>query len=235
MSWVIYSKFLSAGKFVLIEYLTLIYIFAYFCDAIWLFYQLIIHACFEANFWGKKNSANFSSSFRFLVWSIQTDLFLSVKCSNGPILTPDESSLVICWPSSYHPDGISTGLRLASLSLPYTHLCIFIDLLWHVMCFSCGFLPRFWHSLHISSHPMIFIMSSVILLSVCAFRILKYFLGYFLEIVCMKILFCLCVGLILIYIYIYMGNLDCDLCFCNTWASNWQLSWYHFLFRTNRI
>jgi hypothetical protein len=59
MSWVIYSKFISAGKFVLIEYLTFIYIFAYFCNAIWLFYQLIIHACFEANFWEKYFSTNF--------------------------------------------------------------------------------------------------------------------------------------------------------------------------------
>jgi hypothetical protein len=67
---------------------------------------------------------------------------------------------------------------------------------------------------------MIFIVSSVILLSFDAFRILEYLLGYFLEIVCMKILFCLCVGLILIY----MGHLDCDLCFCNIWASNGQLS-----------
>jgi hypothetical protein len=49
---------------------------------------------------------------------------------------------------------------------------------------------------HISSHPMIFIVSSVIVLSLCAFRILEYLLGYFLEILCMKILFCLCAGLI---------------------------------------
>jgi len=110
--------------------------------------------------------------------------------------------------------------QLAFLSLPYTHLCTFIDLWWHVVCFSHGFLPRFWHSLHISSHPMIFIVSSVILLSFCAFRILEYLLGYFLEIVCMKIIFCLCVGFILIY----LGHLDCYLCFCTTWASNWQLS-----------
>jgi hypothetical protein len=114
-----------------------------------------------------------------------------------------------------HPDRISIGLRLVFLSLPYTHLCVFIDLSWHVVCFSRGFLPRFWHSLHISSHPMIFNVSSVILLSFCAFRILEYLLGYFLEMVCMKILLCLCVGLILIY----MGNLDCDLCFCNSLAS----------------
>jgi len=87
-----------------------------------------------------------------------------------------------------------------SLFLPYTHLFIFIDLSLHVVCFSRGFLLRFWHSLHISSHPMIFIVSSVILVSFCAFRILEYLLGYFLEIVCMKILLCLCVGLILIYL-----------------------------------
>jgi hypothetical protein len=32
---------------------------------------------------------------------------------------------------------------------------------------------------------------SIILLSFCAFRILEYLLGYFLEIECMEILFCL--------------------------------------------
>jgi len=65
MSWVNYLKFLFAGKFVLIEYLTLIYIFAYFCNAIWLFYHLIIHACSEANFREKYFSANFSPASNF--------------------------------------------------------------------------------------------------------------------------------------------------------------------------
>jgi hypothetical protein len=50
---------------VLIEYLTLIYIFACFCNAILLFYQLIIHACSEANFGEKYFSANFSSASDF--------------------------------------------------------------------------------------------------------------------------------------------------------------------------
>jgi hypothetical protein len=97
---------------------------------------------------------------------------------------PDKHSLAICYSSSSRSDGyvtcpdrISTGLRLASLFLPYTHLCIFfIDLSWHVVCFSHGFLLRLWHSLHIFSHSMIFIVSSVILLSSCAFRILEYLL-----------------------------------------------------------
>jgi hypothetical protein len=86
------------------------------------------------------------------------------------------------------------------LFLCHTHIFAFL-LIYHGMLsvFSCGFLLRFWHSLHISSHPMIFIVSSIILLCFCAFRILKYLLGYFLEIVCMKILLCLCVGLILIF------------------------------------
>jgi hypothetical protein len=63
---------------------------------------------------------------------------------------------------------------------------------------------------------MIFIVFSVILLSFCDFRILEYLVGYFFEIVYMKILLCLCVGLILVY----LGHLDCDLWFCNSWASN---------------
>jgi hypothetical protein len=44
---------------VLIEYLTLIYIFAYFCNTIQLLYQLIIYAYSEANFREKYFSANF--------------------------------------------------------------------------------------------------------------------------------------------------------------------------------
>jgi hypothetical protein len=74
------------------------------------------------------------------------------------------------------PNGISTGLRLSSFSLSYTHLYIFSDSSCHVVCFSHGFFLRFWHSLHISSHSMIFIVSSVILLSFLAFRILEYLL-----------------------------------------------------------
>jgi len=112
------------------------------------------------------------------------------------------------------PDRISIGLRLASLSLPYTHLFIFIDLSWHVVCFPHGFLLIFWHALYISSHSMIFIVSSIILLSFCAFRILEYFLGYLLEIMCKKILFYLCARLILVYLclinsciaYIFLGH-----------------------------
>jgi hypothetical protein len=125
------------------------------------------------------------------------------------------------------PDKFSTCLRLTFLFLSYTHLCIFVDFSCHVVCFSRGFLPRFWLFLLISSHPMIFIVSSVIFLSLCAFRML----GYFLEIVCMKILLCLCVGLILIYL--------CLISSCIAYISLWHpfdshLK-YHIIFGTNRI
>jgi hypothetical protein len=126
MSWVIYLKFLSALKFVLIEYLTLIYIFAYFCNAIWLFYQLIIHACSEANFRKKYFSANFSPASDF-------------QCeASGWTYSYVQTRAVLPYADLEvaHPDRISIGLRLASLSLPYTHLCIFIDLSCHVVFFS---------------------------------------------------------------------------------------------------
>jgi hypothetical protein len=105
-----------------------------------------------------------------------------------------------------------------SFSAIHTHLCIFIDLSCNVVCFSRRFFSRFWHSLHISSHSMVFAVSSFVFFKFFVlFRIFEYLvIEIFFEILCMKILFCLCVGLILIY----LGHLDCDPCFCNTWASN---------------
>jgi len=150
MSWVIYLKFLSTGKFVLIEYLILIHIFAYFWNVIWLPYQLIIYACSEANFREKYFFANFPQISDFLCeasgWTYSYVRTSTVLPHTG---SSHLDGFVTC------PDAISTCLRLASLSLPYTHLCIFIDLSCHVVCFSHWFLPRFWHSLHISSHSMV--------------------------------------------------------------------------------
>jgi hypothetical protein len=139
------------------------------------------------------------------VFCVRTDLFLH----------PDEHSLAIRCPSSSRsdglvtcPNGISTGLRLASLSLPYTHICIFIDLSCHVVCFLladfsrdfsilCIFLLIPWYLQYLPFFFYVFLL----------FIILEFFL-----ILCTKILLCLCVGLILIY----LGHLDYDLCFCNT-------------------
>jgi hypothetical protein len=78
---------------------------------------------------------------------------------------------------------------------------------------------------------MIFIVFYVILLSLCDFRILEYLLGSFLEIVCMKILLCLCVGLIMIYL--------CLMSSCIAYISLWHpfdsRVKYNIMFETNRI
>jgi hypothetical protein len=156
----------------------------------------------------------------------------SVKCVDGLIFS-SKTRVVLSYAdlAIAHPIRISIGLRLASLSLPYTHLCIFIDLSWILVCFSRGFLPRFWHLVHISSHPMIFIVYSVILLSLCAFRILEYLLGYFIEIVCMKILLYLCVGLIMIYLCLMSSYIA----YISLWHPFDSRLKYHIMFGTNRI
>jgi hypothetical protein len=90
---------------------------------------------------------------------------------NDVIFCPDDEicGIKTCVGYCICPDGISTGLRLASFSLPYTHLYIFSDSSCHVVCFSPGFFLRFWHSLHISSLFMVFVVSSFVPLSFCAF------------------------------------------------------------------
>jgi hypothetical protein len=119
------------------------------------------------------------------------------------------------------------------LFLCHTHIStFFIDLSCHVVCFSRRFHLRFWHSLHCSSHFMIFIVSSFILLSFCAFRILEYLLiGIFFEILCMKILLCLCAGLILIYLCL----MNCCIGYNFLWNPFDSRHKYHIVFWTNRI
>jgi hypothetical protein len=80
--------------------------------------------------------------------------------------------LAICRSDEYVTHSDASPL----LSLPFVEQCIFFSYFCHMVCFSRGFLPRFWHSQHISSHSIIFSVSSFILLSFCAFRILEYLL-----------------------------------------------------------
>jgi len=69
------KNFYLQGNFCTYWLLTLNYILVYFWNAIWLFYQLFIHACSEANV-KKKNFCIFPSVFQLLVWSVWTDMFL---------------------------------------------------------------------------------------------------------------------------------------------------------------
>jgi len=85
---------------------------------------------------------------------------------------------------------------------------------------SCVFFS--WISLKIlafSTH--LFSFHDIFCVFLCSWKFLSSleywnicWLEYFLEILCMKILFCLCVGLI----FIYLCHLDCYICFCNFWS-----------------
>jgi len=107
--------------------------------------------------------------------------------------------------------------------------------IYHVMLcvFLTNFFPRFLHSLHISSHSMVFVVSSFVLLKFLCF--LEYWnicwLEYSLEILCMKILFYLCVGLILLYLCL-MNSCIAYIFLLHPFDSRLK---YHIIFGTNRI
>jgi hypothetical protein len=109
----------------LIDYLTLNYMFAYFWIAIWLSYQLFIYACFDANFRENYFSANFSLIFIFSVWSVWTNVAYSSNAS-GP---------ANCWSGSRPSGRVSNTYRRnpyryrsIALSASYTplHFVLFI-------------------------------------------------------------------------------------------------------------
>jgi hypothetical protein len=119
MSWVIYLKFLSAGKIVLIKFFTLNYIFAYFWNAIWLLYQLIIHAYFEDNFMEQYFSANFPSvsDFQCKV-SRRTSSWVQTRVAQSSGRLNDTSgSARFCWVIIWQwPSG---RVSCASGQIPY--------------------------------------------------------------------------------------------------------------------
>lgn len=140
MSWVIYLKFLSARKFVLIELLTLNYIFTYFLNATWLFYQLIIHACFVAIF--------LEIFLKFKIFNVKR---LDESCSDCQMVKWDvlTHASVEGWHGSPRPDELSD----ASGRLPYMFkiISILVDFACFFSCFlksSCPILSLCALSLH---------------------------------------------------------------------------------------
>jgi hypothetical protein len=122
MSWVIYLNFLSAGKFVLIEYLTLSYIVAYFWCVIWLFYQLFIHACSEANFRENYFSTNFS-----LFSAFQCEASRRMRSCQLLVWQVDHPNALIT-----RPDVILTSSYLSLCFLCHLHTTTFL-LIYHDM------------------------------------------------------------------------------------------------------
>jgi hypothetical protein len=109
------------------------------------------------------------------VWSVRTDLSYSrtqaaLPIANLAVNCPDELVL--------RSDEILLGIFHCFLFQPVAHHCIFIDLSCHVVWFSHGFLPRFWHSLHISSYSVVISLSSSVLLSFCVFQNIWIFVDW---------------------------------------------------------
>jgi len=152
MSLVIYLNFLSTGKFVLIEYLTLNYNFAYFRNVIYLLYQLFIHACCEANFREECFFANFPpiSNFQyevsgwtyFCVWTRVAQTF--GRLSDTSRHARSCRVLTWQWPSGRIPYNFksafsSLALHLSFCSLFLVILCVRLMLFHKFSSFFCPF------------------------------------------------------------------------------------------------
>jgi hypothetical protein len=106
----------------LIDYLTLNYMIAYFWIAIWLSYQLLIHACSKANFKENYFFCKFFLCFQLLVWSVRMDLFLS----------PDTNGSIDRWSSSVSSGRGSVRDPVGFLCHP--HNSAFFFLIFVMLC-----------------------------------------------------------------------------------------------------
>jgi hypothetical protein len=117
--WILYDQ---EKLFVPIEILTSFYISAYFLDALWLCYQLIMHACSDTDLWEFDLYKIFLSFSDVLVWSVWTDLFLR----------SNESSLALCWPNNCTSGQdlyrFKTCFSFSAIhtSLHHVMLCVFL-------------------------------------------------------------------------------------------------------------
>jgi len=117
---------------------------------------------------GKIFFYKFSSSFNFPVWKVQIDLDLCLDAYGFQVRT------MLCYvqthafffrmlflQQAFGQVSVSSGQDLfwVNIHVPFT------SFLSKNSSFSRGFIPKFWHSLHISSHSQVFSLTSLILLS----------------------------------------------------------------------
>jgi len=152
------KNFYFQGNFCAYWLLTLNYILVYFWNAIWLFYQLFIHACSEANV----------RKFLFCI-----SLYFSassVKRPDGHVLTSGRARLCrsLIWQHAVRTSIYHVRMRaFCFLCQTHTTFCLFYHV---VLCvFSLGLIPSFWYSLHIFSHSQVFPLTFLILLSFGSF------------------------------------------------------------------
>jgi hypothetical protein len=118
------KNFYLQGNFCAYWLLTLNYILVYFWNAIWLCYQLFIHACSETNV-RKFLFCIFPFTFQLLVWSVRTDMFLcpDVLCFVD-LLSNSMTSGRVC---------TTSGRELFAFSAKHTHYFLSI-LSCYVVC-----------------------------------------------------------------------------------------------------
>jgi hypothetical protein len=189
----------------LIEYLTFNYIFAYVWIAIWLSYQLFIHACSEANFRKRYFFCKFFLYFHLPVWNVRTDLLLSSNACGS----------IDLWFGSLSSGWVCTlfGRKLFAFFAFRIELHVFFYSFLFLSC--CVFLSQISPEI-LAFSAYLFSFHNILRVFLCFFKFLCFleywnicWLEYFLEILCMKILFCLCIELI------FLGHLDCYICLCN--------------------
>jgi hypothetical protein len=121
--------------------------FAYFLFAIWLFYQLLIHACSEANFREIIFFRKFFSDFSFQCEMSGQTCSLVRTCM--ALLIND---LTVC-----HPDKWVTRLDASPLlSMPSAQHCIFFSYFCYVVCVFSQICPDILASFIFSTHVFSF-------------------------------------------------------------------------------
>jgi hypothetical protein len=209
MSWVIYLKFLSVEKFVLIEYLTLNYIFAYF---------ELLFDCFINCLYIHVLRLTLRKIFfcKIFLW------FSAFQCEASGwtwLTVRTQAALPIANLSMDRPDKLvlrpDTILTSIFPPLTFSTNCTPLHFYWFIMT-CCVFFSRISPEILIFS-AYLFSFHDLLCVFLCSFKFLCFlefwnicWLEYFFEILCMKILFYLYVRLILIY----LGHLDCYICLC---------------------
>jgi hypothetical protein len=129
---------------------------------------------------------------------------------------------------SFGWDLFWVNIHVPFSSCLYYDIALFVYFFFHVV-FSRGFILRFWHSLHISSHSQVFSLTSFILLSFGPFKNIGIIVVWDVNLRYCAWLFYLCTRWILKYLCL----LDCSI-FGFICSSNWQPSLYCILFYLTR-
>jgi hypothetical protein len=161
IAWVKFTieKFLFVGKFLCLLTLNFQLYLGIFLKYYLTVYQLVIHACSEANV-RKFLFCIFPFTFQLLVWSVRKDMFLLLDALGSVDLLSDSMpSRRVC---------TTFGWELSAFSAKHT-LFFAYSIMSCCVCFLSDWSWDFGISLHIFSHSQIFPLTFLILLSFGSF------------------------------------------------------------------